>query len=223
MNTIQVLIVEDDELLRSGMQLVIDGEEDMQVCGLAGNGKEALACIKENRPDLVLLDLQMPVMDGIACMKEIRRTDQDLTVLILTTFNEEDYIFEALACGANGYLLKGIDFGKLVATMREAMNKQYVLPAEVAAKVASYAMGDRTYKQEKGLQRYFEQATPFTKKEQQILVLLLKRLTNKEIADRLFLSEGTIKNNLTVIYGKLGVASWQEAVQELERLALNHA
>jgi DNA-binding NarL/FixJ family response regulator len=220
---IEVLIVEDDELLRSGMRLIIEGEEDLQVCGLAGNGQEALASIRNKRPDLVLLDLQMPIMDGITCLQEIRRTDQELIVLVLTTFNEEEYIFEALACGANGYLLKSIDFRKLLTTIREAMNKQYVLPAEVAAKVAKYAMSNSAYKQEKGLLRYFEQDNPFTKKEQQIVALLLHRFTNKEIADRLFLSEGTIKNNLTVIYGKLGVSNWQGAVQRLEQLALDYS
>jgi DNA-binding NarL/FixJ family response regulator len=220
---IEVLIVEDDELLRSGMRLIIEGEEDLQVCGLAGNGQEARAYIRNKRPDLVLLDLQMPIMDGITCLQEIRRTDQELIVLVLTTFNEEEYIFEALACGANGYLLKSIDFRKLLTTIREAMNKQYVLPAEVAAKVAKYAMSNSAYKQEKGLLRYFEQDNPFTKKEQQIVALLLHRFTNKEIADRLFLSEGTIKNNLTVIYGKLGVSNWQGAVQRLEQLALDYS
>lgn len=217
MTDINVLIVEDDLLLLTGMEVIIQGEADMQVVGKAENGAEALALIQQRKPDIVLMDIQMPIMDGITCIKEIRKLYTDLPILILTTFNEEEYIFQGLTYGANGYLLKGIDFAKLVQTIRDAINGQYVLPAEVAAKVAQYAIHNTSFMKEQGLRRFFQETNLFTPKEQQIIEMLLNRHSNREIADKLFLSEGTIKNNVSVIYGKLGVKNWVEALELLER------
>lgn len=216
MAMINILIVEDDLLLQASMEIIFQEEEDMNVIGKAENGAVALELIKQRKPDIVLMDLQMPVMDGITCIKEIRKLYTDLPILILTTFNEEEYIFQGLSCGANGYLLKWVDLKKLVQTIRDAMNNQYVLPAEVAAKVAQYAINNTTFMKEQGLRRFFQQNERFTIKEQQIISMLLNRHSNKEIADKLFLSEGTIKNNVSVIYGKLGVNNWQEALHTLE-------
>lgn len=219
MEKLNVLIVEDDPLLRSGLAVIVDAEEDMRVCGLAGNGLEALERLERTAPDIVLLDLQMPEMDGLTCIREIRGRRADLPILILTTFNEEEYIFRGLAAGANGYVIKGLDFERLTREIRDAARGRFVMPAEVAAKVASFAMADDSYLKQRGLQRFLERSGAFTAKEREIVALLFRRYSNKEIAERLFLSEGTIKNNLTVIYGKLGVGSWQEAIHRLEALA----
>ncbi len=222
MSLIHVLIVEDDLLLQAGMEVMIEEQEDMTVIGKAENGAEALELIMQKKPDVVLLDLQMPVMDGITCIREIRKLYIDLPILILTTFNEEEYIFQGLSLGANGYLLKGIGFKKLAQTIRDAMNHQYMLPAEVAAKIAQYAIHNTTFMKECGLRQFFQQNEQFTVKEQQIIALLFNRYSNKEIAERLFLSEGTIKNNVSVIYGKLGVGNWKQALDLLERWMDEH-
>lgn len=219
MNQLNVMIVEDDELLRDGLEVVINGEADMAVAGTAGNGLEALAAISRNRPDIVLIDLQMPVMDGIACIREIRKTDKDLPILILTTFNEEQYILQALAYGANGYVLKGLEFAKLVQTVRDAAAGHYILPAAVAASIARYAMNNAPLIKEQRLADVLENSGTFSRKEREILQLLFNKLSNKVISEKLFISEGTIKNHLTVIYEKLNVQNRQQAIQRLEKIA----
>jgi DNA-binding NarL/FixJ family response regulator len=215
-NTLKVLIVEDDALLRNGLELVISSEENMEVCGVAQNGLKALQSLEASRPDLVLMDVQMPEMDGLTCIREIRKRDAVLPILILTTFNEEEYIFQGLADGANGYILKGLDFEKLIQAIRDTVNGQFVLPAEVATKVAQYATTNSHFMKEQRLKQFFETDSQFSKSERPIISLLLKRFSNKEIADSLFLTEGTVKNKLSIIYNKLGVQNRQDAIRILE-------
>ncbi|MBP1994296.1 response regulator transcription factor [Paenibacillus eucommiae] len=218
MDKLKVLIAEDDHLLRTGIALIIDAEPDMAVAGSVEDGEQALAAIERSKPDLVLLDLQMPRMDGITCIRHIRRLHADLPILILTTFNEEEYIFQGLAYGANGYLLKNLDFRQLTQTIRDAAQDRSVLPAEVAAKIARYVMNDGTYMKERGLVLFFERNPHFSPKEQQLIKLLLGRLSNKEIASQLFLAEGTVKNALTRLYEKLEADSRIDAIHKLEAL-----
>ncbi|MCU6792870.1 response regulator transcription factor [Paenibacillus sp. WQ 127069] len=215
-NPLKVLIVEDDALLRSGLELIIASEEDMEVSGAAQNGLEAVKFLNASSPDIVLMDVQMPEMDGLACIREIRKRNAELPILILTTFNEEEYIFQGLADGANGYLIKGLDFEKLVQAIRDTVNHQFILPAQVAAKVAKYAMKNNQFIKEKRLKHFFETDDLFSETEHQIIAMLLQRLSNKEMGDTLFFTEGTIKNKLTVIYDKLGVNNRQDAIHRLE-------
>ncbi|QTH40632.1 response regulator transcription factor [Cohnella sp. LGH] len=217
---LKVLIVEDDALLRSGLELIIASEEDMEVSGAAQNGLEALHFIEASSPDIVLMDVQMPEMNGLACIREIRKLNTELPILILTTFNEEEYIFQGLADGANGYIIKGMDFEQLVQAIRDTVNRQFVLPAQVAAKVARYAMENSHFIKEKRLKHFFQTDEQFSKTEHQIIAMLLKRCSNKEMADSLFFTEGTIKNKLSAIYDKLGVQNRQEAIHSLERRLL---
>lgn len=219
MGIINVLIVEDDPLLRSGLELVIQAEDDLCVFATARNGLEALDALRHGRPDLVLLDLQMPDMDGIAFIEEVRKQDTELPILVLTTFHEEEYIVQGLASGANGYLLKGLAFGKLVQAIRDAFSGQFMLPADVAAKVARVAWNHKSYIQGQGLNHYLGRTDTFSAAEQDIIRLLVNRYSNKEIAAELYLAEGTIKNRLTTIYEKLGAKSRQDAIRRLEALA----
>ncbi|WP_135553906.1 response regulator transcription factor [Paenibacillus cymbidii] len=218
MDKLKVLIAEDDHLLRTGLALIIDAEPDMTVVGAVADGEQAIAAIERSKPDLVLLDLQMPKMDGLACIRHIRRLHADLPILILTTFNEEEYIFQGLAYGANGYLLKNLDFRQLTQTIRDAAQDKIMLPGEVAAKIARYVMNDGTYMKERGLARFFERNPNYTSKEQQMIKLLLGRLSNKEIAAQLFLAEGTVKNALTALYEKLDAGGRTEAIHKLEAM-----
>ncbi|MFD2329536.1 response regulator [Cohnella sp. GCM10020058] len=214
--TWNVLIVEDNALMRGGLQLAIDSEDDLNVVGTAANGLDALDCWERLQPDIILMDVQMPKMDGIACIKEIRKQDDQVRIVILTTFNEEEYIFEGLASGANGYLLKSLDVDKLIRTIRDAANDAFVLPAEVAAKVARYAVNNsQTVRQQQMMNRFMANDTRFTDKERQMISLLLLKLSNKEIAARLALTEGTVKNKLTVIYDKLNANSRHDAARLL--------
>lgn len=135
---VKVLIVDDEPLIRSGLELAINSEDDMEVVATAQDGLEAIKKAKQYRPDLILIDIQMPVMNGIASIKKIRARDNKVIILILTTFNEDEYVIEGLANGANGYLLKRAHYGQLLQSIRDAAKGQYFLPIEVAAKLVNY-------------------------------------------------------------------------------------
>lgn len=217
---IRVLIAEDDELLLSGLELIIQNEEGMKVTGAAGNGVQALEMIRQNKPDIVLLDLEMPVMNGIECIVEIRKLHADLPVLILSSFSDDEYIYQGLAYGANGYLLKGSNFDSLAQTIRDVINDRFVLAAEVGRRVAQFVLSRSEHMKQQSVARYFERNDIYTKQEQEIILLLLARLPNKAIAGQLFFSEGTVKNKLTVIYEKIGVSNREEAIRYFETQAL---
>lgn len=212
---INIFIAEDEDLFRMGMELFLNREEDMQVIGHAVNGFQALEQIKRCQPNLILMDIQMPVMNGIECIKKIREGNSEVIIIILTTFNEEEYIIEGIASGANGYFIKGIDFNKLITVIRDAVKGQYRLPEEVVTKLVRYINHHDFSAGKKNLPASITDGNQFTKREQEILLLLLDRLTNKEMSTRLFISEGTLKNYLTIIYEKLGVKNRLEAIQHL--------
>ena len=216
---IDVFIAEDEDLIRNGMKIIINKETDLHVVGSAANGAEALQKIAEVSPNLILMDIQMPIMDGIECIKRIREQNSEVVIIILTTFNDEKYIIEGIANGANGYLIKRPDFKKLIPTIREAMNGDYLLPAEVASKLVHYLYQKECYSKKKTIPASIIQGLEFTKREREILNLLLQRLTNREISESLFISEGTIKNYLTTIYEKLGVKNRHEVIQLLKQTA----
>ncbi|MFA9560394.1 response regulator [Evansella sp. AB-rgal1] len=210
----KVLIVEDDKLLLTGLKMLIDSEEDMTVVATAENGHDAYLLMEQEQPDLVLMDIRMPIVNGIECTKKIRKKFPNVVILIHTTFNEEEYIIEALANGAHGYLIKGMNVSKLVQTIRDAMNGEYLLPSEVAMKLANYIF-HKKYDKNHQLSAIIS-TIPFTKREEEIAYLLARRLSNNEIAKELFVSEGTIKNYLTNIYEKLGVKNRREAIEFLK-------
>ncbi len=211
-----IFMAEDDALIRDSLSIAIRNTPDMELVGTADNGQDALRQIMLHKPDLVLIDIQMPVMNGITCIQQLRAHQYEGIIIVLTTFNDEAYIVEALASGATGYLLKGMDFRKLLQALRDAANGEYFLPAEVATKLVQYiARKDPSLK--RMALHTFAESHYLSAKEQELLPMLLNRLTNKEIAERMFVTEGTIKNYLTVLYDKLGVRNRREAVQYLER------
>ncbi len=212
-----VFIADDDDFFRTGIELVINSEEDMKVIGASANGIDALHKIGLLQPDIVLMDIKMPKMNGIECIKKLKELYPDILILILTTFNEEDFIIEGLVNGANGYLIKGIDFYRLLNTIRDCYKGHYLLPVEVATKLAKFVLEKVSNEKKAELPEYIYSSNSFTKKEQEILKLLIKRLTNKEISMKLYISEGTLKNYLTTIYQKLGVTNRHEAIAILNR------
>ncbi|WP_168735755.1 response regulator transcription factor [Cohnella fermenti] len=209
----RIFIIDDEPLISHALRIVIEAEADMEVAGVADSGIEGLAAIDRLRPDLVLMDVRMPAMDGIECTRRIKLRYPDMLVLILTTYNEEAYIIDGLAHGANGYLLKGLDFALLVSTIRSTLRGQYVLPAEVAAKLSAYLMNNKPGLQElNALPAFITERHTLTNREKDILLLLGNRLSVREIAAELNIGEGTTKNYLTIIYEKLNVANRYEAI-----------
>ncbi|MEX1030106.1 MAG: response regulator transcription factor [Paenibacillaceae bacterium] len=135
---IKVLVVDDETLIRNGLELVINPEADMEVVATSQDGLDAIKKTEQYKPDLVLMDIQLPIMNGIEAIKKIRERNSKVIILILTTFNEDEYVIEGLANGANGYLLKRAEYTLLLQSIRDAMKGQYFLPIEVAAKLVNY-------------------------------------------------------------------------------------
>jgi len=213
--TLQIFIAEDEAMIRNSLIAAIRMEPDMNVIGFAENGLDALQSIRTHQPDLVLMDIQMPGLNGIECIKKLRELRYAGIILILTSHSDEQYIIEGLANGATGYLLKSPHFQSMIQTIRDAMKGQYILPAEVATKLVRYIQENNPSTRHAALTKLMS-SHAITQREREVIVMLLNRLSNKEIAEKLYVSNGTVKNHLTSIYEKLGVNNRQEAIHYLK-------
>src|SRR5579864_352868 len=199
----RVLLVDDHALLRTGVANIINQEPDLRVIAEAGNGVEAIDAYERHHPDVTLLDLRMPVMEGVEVVRRIRELDPDARLIILTTYDTDDEISRALKAGAKAYVLKDISAEALVGCIREVLNgKTYLAPA-AAAKLAE------------GVTRV--QLTP---REMAALRLMADGKANKEIASELNISERTVKTHLGHLFEKLGVTSRTEAIKVATRRGL---
>lgn len=208
--------------MRDGLQIVIDLEEDMEVVGTAANGMDAYERIISLKPDIVLMDIQMPGMNGIECIKLVKQKCPEIIILILTTFNEEDYIIEGLANGANGFLLKGIDFENLISSIHNAAKGNLLIPAEVAIKLANHLhnvyANNAAAKIEKVLPHLESKNIYLTEREISILKLMIDGLNNRQIAEKVFISEGTVKNYASEIYRKFNVKNRTELLAYINEI-----
>ncbi|TVY01145.1 response regulator [Cohnella terricola] len=216
MKTIKLVIADDQMLTREGLRTILDLEDDMEVVGLAKNGEEAVALTFELRPTLVLLDIQMPVMDGIAALKRIKADCPETRILILTTFIDTDYIVNALAYGADGYMLKDAEGDKMIDSIRDTANGQFVLPTAVAAKLAA-RLAQLTEDSEQRRQGGAEWVK-LTEREDELARLIIRGMNNREIAEALHITEGTVRNYISNLYGKLGVVDRAQAIVRLQAL-----
>ncbi len=218
---ISIIIVDDQRLLREGLQTLLQTEEGLEISALCANGKEALQAVQDHKPDVVLMDIKMSGMDGIDAMKRIKREYPGTVVLMLTTFAENRYIVDAMAGGADGFLLKDMSSRIIVQTIRDAMNGEVILPAPIASKLAaklsvlSEGRADRF--DERKLR---ESGYSFTVRERKIIELMTEGYTNKQISSSLFMSEGTVRNYISVIYNKVGTNDRIAAVAILSGLLL---
>jgi len=214
---IKILIVDDQALIRDGLKTVLDLEDDLEVLGVGANGLEAIQLNKTLNPDIVLMDIRMPKLNGVDATEQIREVDEEVKILILTTFDDEDYIIEALANGADGYLLKDIETDKLIESIRECVEGDFMLPASVAKKLAKRlrngSIGKKTHD---GKVDY--EGEVFSERELQIGKCILDGMSNKEIANTLFITEGTVKNYISSLYRKLEVNSRAKAIRKLEQI-----
>ncbi|WP_168120410.1 response regulator transcription factor [Paenibacillus sp. HB172176] len=215
---LNLFLVDDDDFFREAMEMLIRGESNLRWAGAARNGLEAIEKLQAmETPDVVLMDIKMPWMNGIECTKMLRREYPDMLIVILTTFNEEEYIIEGLLSGANGFAVKSNDVPKLLTMIQELSEGQYLLPVEVATKLAAYTIEKaRQQKEEEALEPSL-QAFGLTAREKRLAGLLLKRYSSREMAEKLFLNEGTIRNNLSALYEKLGVGNRYDAIAKLSR------
>lgn len=206
---IKIVIADDQRLMREGLKTILDLEEDMEVLATAANGSEALELSRRLKPDVVLMDIRMPEMDGVEATKLISAENVAASVIVVTTFDDDELIIKALKAGAKTYLLKDLPSEKLLAVIRATYRGDIVLQPEIAAKLVEKASGSGAVLEE---QRNGFVAETLTRREKEILTLMVEGLSNSDIAARLFLSEGTVKNQVSVIYGKLGTNDRTQAV-----------
>ncbi|WP_054026038.1 response regulator [Bacillus sp. FJAT-28004] len=216
MKKITIVIADDQMLTREGLRTILDLEDDFEIIGVAKNGEEACVMAETLHPDLMLLDIQMPIMDGITALKRIKQSSPNIFILFLTTFIDADYIVEGMAHGASGYMLKDMDIDKMITAIRDTMTGQYILPAAVAAKLAE-RMNRFTVDHEQWQKSSLDNIQ-LTDREKKLAQLIIRGLNNREIADALFIAEGTARNYISNLYGKLEVVDRAQAIIRLQGL-----
>lgn len=204
MSIIKLMVVDDQELIRESISFVLNTDEEIDVIGIAGNGEEAIQLCRTNKPDVILMDIQMPIMDGISATKTIKKQWPECKIIILTTFQDIDHVVEALSIGAEGYLLKAIHPKDLISGIKLIYKGGTLLPQDLAKLL--FQQIQPPSEPSKPVPRY-----DLTEREIQILECLSLGLNNKAIAERVFLSEGTVKNYISSIYHKLDVKDRFEA------------
>ncbi len=214
---VRVLVVDDQALFREALATLLEVRPEIEVVGEAANGAQALDRVATLRPDVVLMDLHMPVLDGIAATRRLRVEQPGIRVLALTTFDDDEDVFAALRAGAVGYLLKDVSADRLVEALLAAARGESVLQPSVAAKVvARFArMAD-----DEPAPRRQPLVDPLSDRELEVLRLLAEGASNREIAAALFLAEGTVKNHVTNVLAKLGARDRTQAALRARALDL---
>ena len=205
---LRILIADDHQIVRRGLRMTIEAEQDMKVVADAENGSQVLSLIKKHKPDVVLMDMQMPEMDGVDALKQLRVEFPALPVLILTTFSDDAHVYAALRAGASGFLLKEMNGDELVSAIRGAAQGKPQLHPEIARRLMARApMPDDPFES-------------LTERERDILKLIAKSMSNKEIASQLFLTEMTVKGYVSDLFAKLGVNDRTQAALMAVRFGL---
>lgn len=192
---IRILIADDHAVVLEGLSAMIGRQPDMRVVAEAGSGRDAVALWRKYRPDVTLLDLRMPELDGVGATEEIRRQDASARIIVLTTYDTDEQIYRALKAGAKGYLLKDARREALLECIRRVHAGETCVPADLAAKLAGRVSGES-----------------LSAREMDVLVLLARGKSNKEIAADLFISETTVKSHVKSVFAKLNVLSRTEAI-----------
>jgi len=216
---IRVGLVDDQAMVRVGLKMILESEPDIEVCGEAADGSEALAMARESLPDIVLMDIRMPGVDGLTATRELVAQCPNVSVVILTTFDEDEYIYEALRAGASGFLLKSADGDTLVNAVRVVAAGEALLAPEVTRRVIEkFASGSAV---QAGARADPDAHVPspeaigdLSEREVEVLILIARGLSNQEIASTLFVSTTTVKTHVSHILTKLGVRDRVQAVVE---------
>ena len=209
MKPIRILLAEDQTLMRQGLKTILELESGFEVAGEAEDGKAAVKLALQLRPDIILMDVQMPQMNGVEATAAICRAWPEAKVIILTTFDRDDYVFQGVRAGAVGYLLKDLPSPKLIETIRRVHDGEVFIQPEIASRTlraALHSPGDLI--------------EPLSEREREVLVMLAQGIPNKEIADKLHLAEGTVKNHVSNILGKLQAQNRTEAADIARRRGL---
>ncbi len=210
---IRILLVDDQSLFREGLRTLLSLQADFAMVGEAGNGDEAVRLAERLAPNVVLMDMHMPVLDGVAATRRLREIAPAIRVIALTTFDDDEYVFEALRAGAVGYLLKDTASDKLFEAIRAAARGESFLQPSIAAKVVAEFSRMAAPKPAPLVE-------PLSDREIEIVKMLAAGASNKEIGTALFITEGTVKNHVTSIFGKLGVRDRTQAALKAKEMGL---
>jgi DNA-binding NarL/FixJ family response regulator len=213
---IRVGLVDDQEMVRKGLTMILESEADIEVCCDATDGSRAAAMVREHQPDVVLMDIRMPGMDGLAATREVLAGSPETRVVVLTTFDDDEYVYEALRAGASGFLLKSADGDALVNAVRVVAGGEALLAPEVTRRVIAQFATEAT---REPVDPDLHVPTPesigdLSDREVEVLQLMARGLSNQEIASELFVSNTTVKTHVSHILTKLGVRDRVQAVVE---------
>ena len=210
---IKVMLVDDQIILAEGIKSVLETSGDIAVCAVACDGAEAVDLAYKEKPDVVLMDIRMPNMNGVAATKRIKEVLPECKIIVLTTFDDSDYILSAINSGASGYLLKDIGSTALIDAIRNAYAGDTILPSKIAKKITDAALmvsSDREIK--------LKRAYGLSDREAGIAMMILEGFTNRQIASALKLSDGTSRNYISTIYLKLGVENRAQAIAKIKEI-----
>lgn len=207
---IRVMLADDQKELTEALKNVLETDSEIRVVGVAENGQVLLDLLKVVDVDLILMDVRMPVLNGVHATREVKLRYPNVRVLILTTFDDSEYILDAINYGANGYLLKDSLGPALISSVKNAMRGDVILPMRVAKKIVSAAT---MVKNDKEIR--LKQAFAFSDREAGIAIMLMEGFNNRQIASSLMLSEGTCRNYISAIYDKVGKTTRAEAVEKM--------
>lgn len=208
---IRVLIVDDQPLIRTGIATLLGRKADIDVVGQAGNGREALELVAALDPDIVLMDVMMPVMDGVEATRQLAARGPRPAVIMLTTFHDDERVLQSIAAGARGYLLKDVDHRALADSIRTVAAGGALIHPQITAQLLPRLSQLATAAAPPAEPPAAEPAIGLTPREREILLLLAQGYTNQEIGETLALSIGTVKNHLSVIFAKLAVRDRTQA------------
>ena len=200
---IKVLIADDQELLRQSLKIILGAKPDIEITDAVSNGREVIRSVRETIPDVILMDIRMPEMDGVQCTKIIKENYPQIKIIILTTFDDEEYVLSALRDGASGYLLKGISMEELAAAIYKVNSGSAMINADIASKVIH--LFSQMAKCNMTIQVKSYGIEEIGKTEWKVVRLVGNGMSNKEIASELSLSEGTVRNYLSTILNKLNL------------------
>ena len=216
---IRLMLVDDQRLFLESLKIVLENQnEDIKVVGIAENGDDALKNYEGMDPQIILMDVRMPVMDGVAAVRAIKKRSPHVKIIMLTTFEDDDYVKEAMTAGAEGYMLKNIDPPMLVSSIKAVAAGSILISPKVAGSLINHVYENeedafRSSNREKPL--WYGELSP---REKQILRYMLRELTNGEIADMIHVGDQTIRNYISTIYSKLDVPNRKEALEKIRTL-----
>lgn len=199
---IKVMITDDHKMVREGIKQLLELKDSISVVGMASDGAECISALKDKKPDLLLLDINMPVKNGLDTLEEIKKSDLDVKVILLTVHNEVDYLLRAIEVGADGYVLKDSGSAELISAIEIVMGGDSYIQPDMIPMLNSKMISRNSDK---------EKMKNLTKRELEVLVLVSEGMFNKEIADMLSISERTVKNHISSIFKKIDVADRTQA------------